>query len=336
MSSSPRQLPPKPFKTYSDLVALLQSRGIEIADCARAERKLSQIGYYRLSGFWYSCRELLIDASGKPVVDQLTRKPRRLDSFMPGTSLEGVLELYLFDKRLRLSILDAIERIEVHLRTVIAHELGRIDPIAHEQASFINPRDLQDYVNRKTGKIQNSWRDWQAEHEKQLARCSEDCILWHKTNNKIMPFWVVVEAWSFGLASRYYGLLKRRHQRSICLRFGIDNPSVLGAWLRGINDFRNRCAHHSRIWNYACKNRLPTLPEDAFMEHWINSPAAMQRLYGMAVVIARLMTTIGPNSSWFRDFATVLDSKPHLPGCDFTAVGLPDSEGFPHHLFSES
>lgn len=199
---------------------------MEIADGERAERKLSQIGYYRLSGFWYSCRELLIDGSAKPVLDERTRKPRRLDSFMPGTSFEGILELYAFDKKLRLSVLDAIDRIEVHLRTVIAHELGRLDPVAHEQASFINPRDLRDYANRKTGNIQNNWLRWQAEHKRQLARCSEDCILWHKSNNKIMPFWVVVEAWSFGLASRYYGLLKGRYQQAIGRRFGIDNPSV--------------------------------------------------------------------------------------------------------------
>ena len=153
MCPSVRSSTPKPFKTYSQLVELLRSRGMEIADGERAERKLSQIGYYRLSGFWYSCRELLIDGSAKPVLDERTRKPRRLDRFMPGTSFEGILELYAFDKKLRLSVLDAIDRIEVHLRTVIAHELGRLDPVAHEQASFINPRDLRDYANRKTGKI---------------------------------------------------------------------------------------------------------------------------------------------------------------------------------------
>ena len=72
---------------------------------------------------------------------------------MPGTSFDGIIELYLFDKKLRLSVLDAVERIEVHLRTVIAHELGRLDPVANEQASFINPCDLLDYVNKKTGNV---------------------------------------------------------------------------------------------------------------------------------------------------------------------------------------
>ena len=34
--------PPKPFKSHSDLVALLASRGMQIGDDERAERKLAQ------------------------------------------------------------------------------------------------------------------------------------------------------------------------------------------------------------------------------------------------------------------------------------------------------
>lgn len=304
------------------------------SDSQRAIRKLSQIGYYRLSGFWYPCREIEADIQGRAVLDPQTGKPRRLDSFMPGTSLQGILDLYLYDKRLRLAMLDAIERIEVHIRTVIAHELGRLDPVAHTMDGFINPRFLRNYPDRKTRQPRNTWREWLADHDKHLARCSEDCILWHKQNDKTMPFWVVVEAWSFGLASRYYGLLKRRHQLEIARRFDIDNPKVLGDWLRGISDFRNRCAHHSRVWNYASKNPLPALRADPFMEHWIHDEAALQRLYGVSVVIARLIRSIGPNSRWFREFADLVDQMPDLPGCDFTAVGLTGLTAFPHERFS--
>jgi abortive infection bacteriophage resistance protein len=129
LSPSPSPKPPKPFRSYSELVDLLSARGMDVGpDPQRAARKLSQIGYYRLSGFWYPCREIEIDSQGEAVLDTQTGKPRRLDAFMPGTSLQGILDLYLYDKRLRLAVLDAIERIEVHIRTVIAHELGRLDP----------------------------------------------------------------------------------------------------------------------------------------------------------------------------------------------------------------
>jgi len=48
---------PKPHKNYKELVEILTNRGMIIPDTIRAERKLSQIGYYRLSGFWYPCRK---------------------------------------------------------------------------------------------------------------------------------------------------------------------------------------------------------------------------------------------------------------------------------------
>ena len=50
--------PTKPHRSYKELVALLEKRGMIIPDKQRAERKLSQIGYYRLSGFWYPCRQV--------------------------------------------------------------------------------------------------------------------------------------------------------------------------------------------------------------------------------------------------------------------------------------
>lgn len=46
----------KPFKDYQELAQLLIDRGMDVPDETRAVRKLSQAGYYRLSGFWYACR----------------------------------------------------------------------------------------------------------------------------------------------------------------------------------------------------------------------------------------------------------------------------------------
>ena len=62
LSPSPSPKPPKPFRSYSERVDLLSARGMDVGpDPQRAVRKLSQIGYYRLSGFWYPCREIEVD-----------------------------------------------------------------------------------------------------------------------------------------------------------------------------------------------------------------------------------------------------------------------------------
>lgn len=75
----------KPHTSYADLVHLLRSRGMAIDDPVRAQRKLSQVGYYRLSGFWFTAREFRRDASGRPIRCPNTARPLRLDEFMRGT-----------------------------------------------------------------------------------------------------------------------------------------------------------------------------------------------------------------------------------------------------------
>jgi len=49
----------KPHLAFADQVSLLKSRGMIVEDEAEAEHLLSVIGYYRLSGYWYSYRRQL-------------------------------------------------------------------------------------------------------------------------------------------------------------------------------------------------------------------------------------------------------------------------------------
>ena len=43
----------KPFLSYEDQVDLLESRGLVIRDREFLLEKLTNIGYYRLSAYWY-------------------------------------------------------------------------------------------------------------------------------------------------------------------------------------------------------------------------------------------------------------------------------------------
>lgn len=54
-----------------------------------------------------------------------------LDGFLANSTFQNAVELYVFDKRLRLLVLDALERIEVALRTEVAYILGELDPFAY-------------------------------------------------------------------------------------------------------------------------------------------------------------------------------------------------------------
>src|SRR5690606_14793313 len=97
-----------------------------------------RLGYYRLSGYWYPLRRIDEAAS------QAQGKPVRLDECVPGSRFEDVVRLYVFDKRLRLLALDALERIEMAVRVDVAYLLGQRDPAAHE-----NPNCLLGYFAKK-------------------------------------------------------------------------------------------------------------------------------------------------------------------------------------------
>lgn len=55
----------KPFKTISQQLALLESRGMLIEDPVLAARALETIGYYRLSGYSYPFRKRLADVKAE-------------------------------------------------------------------------------------------------------------------------------------------------------------------------------------------------------------------------------------------------------------------------------
>lgn len=324
--------PPKPHKTYAELASVLAERGMVVGDAERAQRKLSQVGYYRLSGYWYPCRVPRRDERGQQVVGP-AGLPLRADQFQASTTFGEVFALYVADKRLRMLLLDAIERVEVHLRSVVAHEVGYHDPMAYEQERFVMPKARSDYRGRD-GLVHNQWREWSERQQKQLMRSREDCILWHRNNGKAIPFWVAVEAWDFGMLSKYFEMLVGSHRQRISSRFGVANSMVLKDWLQQLNTLRNRCAHHARVWNQSSNNILADLSHDYFRALNL-SEHARSRLFGLIAVLWFLIKQIGPNSQWLDQVANIIDTWPRPPGCDLYAMGFDHSvTTFPRACFA--
>ena len=119
----------KPWLSIDEQLAKLRQRGMVVSDPAKSRDYLERIGYYRLSGYWFAFRERseLCCALNPAALGKHERsKPGRLplDQFKPGASFENAVDLYVFDKKLRLLAMDALERIEISLRVDISHHLG--------------------------------------------------------------------------------------------------------------------------------------------------------------------------------------------------------------------
>src|SRR6266508_2779501 len=88
---------PKQALTFEQQADLLISRGL-IADRNLLINRLRSVNYYRFSGYLYPFRN-------------------SDDTFHSGTTFEKVWRHYTFDRRLRVIVMDAIERVEVAVRT---------------------------------------------------------------------------------------------------------------------------------------------------------------------------------------------------------------------------
>ena len=80
------------------------------------------------------------DANGNPLLDA-RGNPRytRSDQFLPDSTFEAAVELYRFDKKLKLLLLDALETVEIAVRADIALKLGATNVFAHLAPTYFRP-----------------------------------------------------------------------------------------------------------------------------------------------------------------------------------------------------
>lgn len=184
--------PSKIFKSHGEQIDLLRSRGMHIGDEAVARRVLERVNYYRLSGYWYSFRELSPDGD------------QRLDTFVDDTSFGEVLSLYEFDERLRAGVFTCLTPIELAIRSALGHELGRIDPQIHLKPELLGP------VARQPGPSAEpsaTYKKWKRLYDKEVSLSREDFVAHHKKKySGQLPIWAAVEIIDWGSLSYLYQL----------------------------------------------------------------------------------------------------------------------------------
>lgn len=291
------QKPLKPYFPTADLIQKLTTRGMAV-DPELAERWLDVVGYYRLSGYWYSYREQ--DGSSSS---------QRLDTFMAGTSFGDIAALYEFDRKLRGHMLDGLERVEVALRSSLNEELGALGPLA-----YMNPSNFRrDFDHR-------SWLDTAERRIKRAAKSSGSIQHYAAKYGGSYPLWVLADHLDFADSSRLLEGLPARRQWSVAERLGIevDRSKLSGnqrtkvskihplvRWFEQLTIVRNTGAHHSRLWN---RSFTPVgtagLKTDPVFSTLPDGQS--ERLYGAALLTAQILTTVSPGSSWADKFRGLL------------------------------
>jgi len=276
----------KPSLSLDQQIDLLAQRGMAVPDRALARHYLGHINYYRLRAYWLPFEE------PNSVGDH---------RFRARTGFGDVLSLYVFDRRLKLLLLDVIERVEVSVRTQWAHQLAmRHGPHAHLDGALFADRD-------KYGRCLDALRE-------EIGRSHETFIEHYRrkyTSPAIPPIWAACEVMSLGQLSKWLQNLRLRADRqAIAAGYGLDE-SVLCSFLHHLSNVRNLCAHHSRVWNrrFTFTMKIPRHPEN--LRRAFN-PQADRRLYNTLAMLAHLVSIISPQSEWRRHLVELLEAHPQV------------------------
>ena len=267
----------KPPLTFEQQLELLASRGLIIDDKEHALEYLHNIGYYRLSAYFLPFK------NG--------------ERFLPGTTFNQAVELYKFDRKLRLLILEAIEIIEISLRTQFSYYLSHL----HGAFGYLDAGNF-------SPKFKHT--EW-LEHLAILTSKSTETFVAHFKNkykaSEHLPLWMALEVISFGSLSKLFKGLKGRVQQEIAKHYQVPDV-VLSSWLHSLVYIRNLCAHHARLWNRTLTFK-PKIPKNIVKQ----SGASNNSVYGLLSIIQFCLLRIDDNLAWKSRLIQLLHDYPSTP-----------------------
>ena len=284
----------KPHKSLDEQIELLRSRGLIINDPTWAKSHLAIIGYYRLSSYWFHMEERGEDL--------------RLHRFKQNTTFESILEVYVFDQKLRSMMLEAIERIEIAIRAKWAYYLSE-ESGAHAHCVKELFKDPDEYNKSFKALIEDINR---------IKHTSSEICHYLKTYSepKLPPIWMIVSCMSFGELLRWVkNTESTKVKRSIAKDIiGTQNINLFEGIMRQLSTVRNICAHHGRFWDQRFITRMPVVRDNLLVpmstqKNSVGQVISDNKVYNTLLIVAHLMLRLSQDTSWPTRLATLVNSS---------------------------
>jgi abortive infection bacteriophage resistance protein len=292
-------MPNKPAYTISDQILLLKSIGMLFRDEQKAAELLKNISYYRLKGYWWDMQTDFI-----------------LHTIIPNTYFEDIVERYNFDRHLRLILFDAIERIEVALRTKMIYHLS----ISYGGLWYLNPALFETTtIKFNDGTVKSIHLNTLDELQKEFKRSQEIFIKDHRSKhpNQNADAWKTLEVASMGTLSKLYKNLKHQlpEKAAIAKEMGLNLHSELSSWLEAIAYVRNIIAHHSRLWSRNMVKK-PTNQLRNPIGHWFSNPLLQVQTKKPFLIISAMLylcNMVTPSHQIKTKILDLFNSNPKIP-----------------------
>jgi len=247
-----------------------------INDLEETNHYLAHVGFFRLAEYW-----------------QFLQKENIRNAFISGATFDQVIDLYNFDRELRLLLLDALERIEVSFRAIMINMMCPVygSNWFTNKTIFFSEERLSGVIETINRELERSDEVFIKQHDKQ------------KSGFEHPPAWETLRILSFGTLSKIYRNIRNdiREKKIISNLYGLPEEKWLQSWVQVVSILRNYCAHHSLI----CYRMFLSRPKEIRRTKlpWIKnipdgSRVESKQLYYQICIVRYLLHTASPGNDF--------------------------------------
>lgn len=265
--------------TIEKQIEKLKTHGLIINDIEKAEKLLSEINYYRFTGYALQYR-LESDKS----------------EYIEGITFETIYNIYKFDESLRDILRKYIERAEIYYRTLLSYNFSIIKCTAppHDQHY-----DENNFYNKQ------GYNEVMESFKKEKNYYKDSLIVKHhkiKYDSK-MPLWVIVELMSFSNTSKLYSSMYITEKELIASKVGVS-AATLENHLHCLAVLRNKCAHAARLYN------TEFYPPARFTKQYLRKHPEIKNnsLFSYILVLLKRLPDEDMRKSLINDIINVIDN----------------------------
>ena len=214
----------KEYLNIDELIKVIKDKGIIINNEEYVRSILKQNNYYVIMGY-----KNLFTQNGK---------------YKKEVSFENIYNLYCFDRKLKLLLLNSLLDIENIIKTSITNRFCSIYGFKET-----------DYLDKNNFNINHTYIDKTFNiFEKQIAEKSNDnlAVAYYKKTYNFIPLWVISKVLSFGLLKEIYAIMKDEDKKAINNEISnFDDMKIKSLFnsMQLLVDYRNKTAHDEIVYN---------------------------------------------------------------------------------------
>ena len=241
---------PKDFKTYDELITLLESRNVMTNEHTKVQ--LMRESYYAI-----------VNGYKDPFLDTKAMEKTHDDIYLEGTEFEWIYSLFSFDRELRSITFKYLTRAEATMKNSVMYAFCDVypDPNAYlDRSSYVDPKDMlvaKGYKGNKNLLYQKNLTTLMKILNSKVGSKGKPFTKHYMDTYGFVPLWVLQNDLTFGNISNFYQLQKRSIQNHTCklilkAKEAPNNerltPDQLLRIFSVLVDFRNICAHDERLY----------------------------------------------------------------------------------------